>query len=253
MLRLVKLLLLIAWIMASGGMAWVCLLGKKPSWRDWVVRRAYRGILFIIGISLQVRGSLSNVRPLLVVSNHVSYLDVVIMGSVFSFRFTPKKDIASWPVISSICRLTGCVFIDRRPEKFREAMEQVRQSLQEKQVISLFPEATTGNGVTTLPFRTGFFHLAEGEIAGSPLMVQPVAVIYTHIRRLPIGVSQWPDIAWYGDMKLVPHLWGLLGVGRVNAVLDFLPPTTLSPHGDRKRLAAHCHYAVTEAIQAARR
>jgi 1-acyl-sn-glycerol-3-phosphate acyltransferase len=253
MFRAAKLILLVAWIGFCFIFAILFVKLKKLHWRDWISRVCYKGIAVIAGIKLTVRGGLSTARPLLVVSNHVSYLDVIVLGGVFPFRFTPKQEIAGWPAIGAICKTTGCVFVDRSAKKIHESTEKIRTALQQGEVISLFPESTTGTGIKTLPFKPAFFHLADAPIAGAELAVQPAAIIYTHIRGLPIDSCQWPTIAWYGDMVLLPHLWHLLKLGRIKATLEFLPPASLKEHGDRKGLAAHCQSAISAAIESARK
>lgn len=249
MIRLLKLLTLILWIKLCFIAAWLAVRFKKPEWRDRISCVCNTLLLRIVGVRLAVKGELSLTRPLLLVSNHVSYLDVPILGSVFPFRFTPKKEIASWFGIAAICRVLGAVFVDRSPNKLQVSASSVGQALAAGEVVSLFPEATTGNGVHLLPFRSGFFSLAEQPIAGHELTVQPAAIIYKHIRKLPIDTGQWPAIAWYGDMVLVPHLWQLLKLGRIDVTLHFLAPATLKEHGNRKQLAAYCHDAIRDVLK----
>ncbi|MDE3059745.1 MAG: 1-acyl-sn-glycerol-3-phosphate acyltransferase, partial [Pseudomonadota bacterium] len=231
---------------------WVARRLGKTVWRDRLVRLCYKGILPILGVHLKTTGRLDEGRPLLVVSNHLSYLDVCILGSQAPVRFTPKSEIASWPLIGGICRLCGDVFVDRRPDKVRESGDALRAALARGEAVSLFPEATTGNGRHLLPFKSGFFSLAEEPVGERELLVQPAAIAYTRIRRLPVDSTQWPLLAWYGDMPLVPHLWELLKLGSVSAELVFLPATTLSEHGDRKHLAAHCRHAIAAALASVR-
>ncbi|MDE3038839.1 MAG: 1-acyl-sn-glycerol-3-phosphate acyltransferase, partial [Pseudomonadota bacterium] len=232
-----KLLLLFLWIVLCCLPAWVAKMLGKMAWRDGTVRLCYLGVLRIIGVRLKINGQLAEARPLLLVTNHVSYLDVALLGSVAAVRFAPKREVAGWPLIGAVCRLCDAVFIDRRPEKISE-MKQVMKAALEKSVVCLFPESTTGNGLHLLPFKSGFFSLGEDRIGGHELLVQPAAITYTRIRRLPIGSTEWPRIAWYGDMALLPHLLGMLRLGGIEVELAFLPPLRLSECGDRKQLAA---------------
>lgn len=244
---LLKLSLLILWIAFCCIPAWLAKLLGKTAWRDAVVCLCYKGILRIIGIRLKVRGRLSDARPLLLVTNHISYLDVALLGSVAPVRFAPKSEVARWPLVGGICRLCDAVFIDRRPEKIGE-MKQVMASALEKGVVCLFPESTTGNGLHLLPFKSAFFSLAEEIISGRELAVQPAAITYTRIRRLPIGSTDWPHLAWYGDMALLPHLLGVLKLGGIDAEIIFLPPLYASSVGGRKELAGQSRRIIAEAI-----
>lgn len=247
-----KLVLMLVWIGLCCLMAWPLKKAKKPLWRDRVVCLCYAGILRIIGVRLRVTGELATERPLLLVTNHLSYLDVALLGSQHAVRFTPKSEIDGWPVIGWICRLCDAVFIDRRPDKVVEMKQGIRSALADGAVVCLFPESSTGNGLHMLPFRSSLFSLAEEPVGGQALTVQPAAIAYTRIRRLPMDSVAWPHIAWYGDMDLAPHLWALLKLGSIHAELVFLPPVSLEQYGDRKQLALHCRQAIGEALEQAR-
>lgn len=249
MLRAARLILLALWVMLCHLLSLAALKCKRPRWRDSLCVTCFRIAARILHIRIKVKGGVAAVRPLLVVSNHLSYLDIIVLGSVFPFRFTPKMEISGWAGISSLCRAAGCIFVDRRAAKLHETMDKLRMALGQREVISLFPEATTGNGLRTLSFKPGFFNLAEAPVAGVDLTVQPAALIYTHIGGLPIDSCQWPKLAWYGDMLLVPHVWELLKLGRIDVTLEFLPPAGMREHAGRKGLAAHCHQAIAEAIE----
>jgi len=248
----VKLLVLALWIALCCALAWPAKLLSRIDWRDRAVCLCYRGILRIIGLHLAVDGQLSERRPLLLVTNHLSYLDVALLGSCAAVRFTPKSDIGAWPVIGWICRLCDAVFIDRRAEKVGQGKAAMQASLASGAVMCLFPESSTGNGLHLLPFKPAFFSLAEEPINGMELIVQPAALTYTSIRRLPVDHAQWPQIAWYGDMELMPHLWELLKLGPIGAKLTFLPPVSAGEYGNRKQLAAYCQKAIASAIEAMR-
>ena len=244
------LALLILWIIFWCLPAWVAVTLKQWPWRDAIVQLCYKGILKIVGIRLLVKGEQAQQRPLLIVANHTSYLDMPIIGSGLPACFTPKMEVSSWPVIGGISRLCGCIFVDRRADKMNEAKSQILTELASGRVVCLFPEATTGDGLHMRPFKSGFFSLAEEHVYGVPLTVQPIAISYNRISGLPITSDQWPGIAWYSDMELAPHLWELLKLGPINATLTFLPPVTLQDFGDRKSLAAHCYRTISASVKA---
>jgi len=225
---------------------------KKWTFRDHVMRWASIGILKIIGIKVKVTGQPSDIRPLLLASNHISYLDVVILNACDHIHFTPKSDIDSWPVARHIARMSGGVYIDRRAEKLPEGKDNIISTLAEGNMVCLFPEGTTGNGLHMKPFKSGFFSLAEEKIHGHELTIQPIAITYSAIRHLPIDTTQWPLVAWYGDMELLPHLWHVLKIAPIDAEVVFLSSVTIHECGDRKKLAAHCQKVIGEAIQTIR-
>lgn len=250
----IKSLFLLSWIALSMLLLWLINKTGKKKWHDCFCHFSFTVICTIIGLHIRVDGEISNTRPLLLVSNHISYLDIIILGTKTSALFTPKSEMAKWPVISTICRLLNCVFIERTNDKIKESRAKIHDSLAASEILSLFPEGTTGNGRHILPFKSSLFSIAEEKIntkdGEQELLIQPAIISYTGIGALPIDSTQWSDIAWYGDMILVPHVWKLLQLGRIDAKLTFLPVVTLSQFGGRKQLAAYCHDVTVEVLQA---
>lgn len=221
---------------------------KRKAQRARLIEFACKGVLAILNVHVKVVGELSAARPLLLVSNHVSYMDIPIIASVIEARFTPKSEIARWPLIGYCCKLFDCIFIDRNPKQIAKGQEDLSTALAEGSIVSLFPEATTGDGIHLLPFKPAFFDVAVAAEGMPPVVVQPVAILYKTISGLPIDSSQWPSVAWYGDMTLLPHMLGMLVMGRIGVELHLLPPITPQMGQDRKQLAALAQQAVSECL-----
>lgn len=190
------------------------------------------------GVTVQREGKVCDARPLLVVSNHSSYLDITVLGQLAPVRFTPKSEIRSWPLIGWLAVLAGCVFIERRRDKTTQARKELEAVLGRGEVISLFPEGSTNDGSELLPFHSSFFSLAEMQVQGKPLSVQPVSIIYTKKDGTPLNRAEMDKVAWYAEMEFVPHLWEYLQTDGVRAKVIFHSPLTLAEvGGDRKALA----------------
>lgn len=239
-----KLAGLIIWLGLWYFPIWIAFKLHKTTAHGTMVMAFNRGFLAIIGFKLHVKGTISADRPLLLIVNHLSYLDIPIIASCLPVIFTPKSDIASWPVISNITTVSGAVYIDRKPEKMLEMKQALQKVLATGRVVCLFPEATTGNGLHLQPFKSGFFSLAEDPINGAPLTIQPACIRYTHQNGLPITWDQWPEVAWYADMVLAPHVWQLLKNGPITGEITFLPPVQTDHFTDRKQLASHCQKVI---------
>ena len=95
-----------------------------------------------------------------------------------------------------------------------------------------------------LPFKSALFSLAEIGRDGGPITVQPVSIAYTHLDGIPLGRHMRPFVAWYGDMDLLPHLWALLGLGRLTVHVDFHAPVTIADFASRKEMADYCQRVV---------
>lgn len=248
MIATLKALFIALWILACMGVAAVFRLTHSPRCRQWTVRACYLGIGRIMGLKIVVSGALSPKRPLLLVSNHSSYLDVVTLASLGPVSFTPKAEIAGWPLIGACCRLSDCVFIDRRASKTEDNRRALHRALADGALVSLFPEGTTSDGKRVLPFRSSYFALSEERFDGERLHVQPALVTYTHIRGLPVGPTDMPRLAWYGDMELVSHLRALLSLGPITARVTFLPPVTMDRFATRKEMARYCEEQIAAAL-----
>ncbi len=209
----------------------------------------YRVLRRILGLRVVVRGRQSTVKPHLVVSNHISYYDIVTLGSLIAGDFIAKAEIARWPVFGLMAKAGRSVFIDRARSATDSARDQIQQRLDDGDTLIMFPESTSGDGNRMKPFKSALFTVAERRVADGKgqlhnIAVQPVSIAYTRLNGLPLGVGWRPYVAWYGDMEMVPHLWFLAKLGKLTVEVTFHQPVTLSDFTNRKALAAHCDKVV---------
>ena len=205
----------------------------------------------ILGIEVERLGVISSARPTLFVANHVSYLDIEILSAAVPLCFVAKREVAGWPLFGWLARLQRTVFIDRRSNGVAEERDGLAARLDEGENVVLFAEGTSGDGNRVKPFKSSLLSVAERDVRGRPLTVQPVSVAYTRLDGMPIGRQWRPFFAWYGAMDMAPHLWHVLGLGRLTATLIFHPPVTLAEVGSRKGLAAHCQRVIAAGLEAA--
>lgn len=213
----------------------------------WYHRQCCR----ILGFRVQRRGRVSRTRPTLFVSNHVSYFDIMVLGSLIAGSFVAKKEVARWPFFGWLAILQRTVFVERRSNAVRDQRSALVERLEQGDNLILFPEGTSDDGNRALPFKSALFAAAEVRPKGAPLTVQPVSVAYTRLDGTPMGRYLRPYFAWYGDMDLAGHLWRALGLGWVTVVVEFHPPVTIDQFGSRKALCAHCFGQVAAGMAAA--
>lgn len=203
--------------------------------------RYHRLVCRLIGLRIDLRGAIDEARPLLVVSNHVSWLDISVIGSLAPLSFVAKREVSRWPVFGLLARLQRSVFIDRdRRRGAHEANHALAQRLVAGDVIVLFAEGTSSDGNRVLPFKTPIFGAAARAVRESHLAeiaVQPMAIAYTRRHGLPINRTERPFYAWYGDMDLMPHIWGVLTHGPIDVAIAFGPVHPATEFADRKALA----------------
>jgi 1-acyl-sn-glycerol-3-phosphate acyltransferase len=204
----------------------------------------------ILGFTITVQGERSAARPTLFVANHSSYLDITLLGAVLEASFIAKSEVARWPVYGVLARLQNTVFVERNRARVAGQRDTIAERLSAGDSLILFPEGTSNDGNRTLPFKSALFDVADIEIAGQPLAVQPVSLAYTRLNGIAIGRTFRPFFAWYGDMALAPHLWRVLGLGRIEIEIRFHPVVTLAELGSRKALAAYCQQEVAAGVSA---
>lgn len=175
----------------------------------------------IMGIEVVVRGKIYKKHPCLYVANHSSYADIMVLGSLVKGSFIAKKEIEKWPVFGYMTSLQESIFVERKREHAATQSKQVKQRLLDGDNLMVFPEGTSSDGNGVLPFKSSLFSLVQN-VEG--LAIQPISITYAQIDGIPMGTGLRPRVAWYGDMTMLPHLWGLLGLGKIKVIVDFNPP-----------------------------
>jgi 1-acyl-sn-glycerol-3-phosphate acyltransferase len=219
--------------------------------RRWMPVLYHRIVCIILGIKVRVHGRRSEVTPTLYVCNHVSYLDIEVLGGLIPGSFVAKAEVATWPFFSTLARAQRTIFIERRTGKTSTSRDEMMKRLNTGDNLMLFPEGTSSDGTRVLPFRSALFGVAQLRRGGTPITVQPVAISYTHLDGIPLGRYWRPLFAWFGDLDLVPHLWQMVCLGETEAVVTFFPPVDIDRLGDRKKLAEYCFRQVSAGVQAA--
>lgn len=202
----------------------------------------------LLGIRVERRGRQSRQHPTLYVANHVSYLDITVLGSLIRGSFVAKTEVNSWPFFGTLARLQRSVFVDRQALRTADHRDAMGERLRAGNSLILFPEGTSGDGNRVLPFKSSLLAAAETEVPGGPLTVQPVSVAYTMLDGMPLGRWLRPFYAWYGDMSLAGHLWQALGLGRLTVVVQFHPPVSLAEFDSRKALSEHCCQVISRGM-----
>ena len=214
-------------------------------------------VLRLIGVRVHVHGKFSQAHPLLLVCNHVSWVDILVMGSVRSLCFIAKSEINSWPVINKMAKLQGTVFIDRanRRDTVNQA-DTIAARLLHGDVMVLFAEGTTGDGNKILPFNSSLFGAAQYAVRQSRLekaMVQPVAITYTRLHGLPLGRRFQSLASWPGNVALAPHLMTFLGKSAFDVDVVLGTPIEFTAMTNRKHIAIDANRQVAAMFGEAKR
>ena len=246
----VRLSLYVVWILVMIPVQAVALLLRsKLAERLPVI--VHRVVTRLIDAKVTVKGEQCKEGAVLFVSNHASYADISILGAHIRGSFVAKAEVAKWPLFGICAKLSRTVFVDRRARYAREQAEEMKRRFQKGDRLILFAEGTSSDGNRVLPFRSSLFATAEIEVNGGPVKVQPVSIAYTRLDGIPMGRHLRPFFAWYGDMEMFSHLWGIVGVGRSTVVLEFHKPVSIRDFPDRKALAAYCQAVVAAGVSSA--
>ena len=208
-------------------------------------QRYHRFLCRLFGIRVITIGKPLAGRGVLIVSNHTSYFDILVLSTASQVSFVAKAEVVNWPLFGTLAKLQETVFVERtRRAQTGEARDHIRDRLLEGDTLVLFPEGTSSDGNCVLPFKSALMGAVEAEIGKDEngnvryVPVQPVSVSYVGLHGLPMGRENRPLFAWYGDMELVPHLWEALMTGPIDVVIEFHPSLTVDSAGGRKALAA---------------
>ncbi len=239
-----RAILLISWLALCLPFVFGFWLARLETLRGRIAQLFYAGAGWICGLRVQVHGVLHRERPLMLVSNHASYLDIFVLGRMAPLSFTPKKEVRSWPLIGFLCVLADCVFVERRPSEMQAAAAQMKKRLAKGKLLCLFPEGTTSDGVHLKPFKSGFLQLAEQQM----LPVQPASIAYTHIGRTPISAARREEVAWVGEATFFGHFWHFLTLPSVRVEVMLFPAQHISQHQNRKALTQACEQLVGQGV-----
>jgi 1-acyl-sn-glycerol-3-phosphate acyltransferase len=206
---------------------------KRLARAAWL-HRSSRRHLKIFGYSADVTGAIP--KNGLLVSNHLSYLDILAISATTPAVFVSKADVRRWPLFGWLAALAGTVFVEReRRTLVVEVNREIQTALDEGVLVVIFPEGTSSNGETILPFRTS---LLEPAARGG----HEIATGWIHYELDDGDAKQ--EVCYWGDHSFFPHLINLLGKKSVRATIRFgkFERTT----ADRKELAKQLHAAVLE-------
>ena len=210
-------------------------LAGRAAW----LQRASRRCLRIFKLQPQVTGPIPG-RGLLI-CNHLSYLDILVLASLMPAVFVSKRDIKFWPLIGWLAGLAGTLFVDReRRTQVGRTNEEIETALDGGVVVVLFPEGTSSDGRTVLPFKSSLLEPATQQL-------HPLSLALIQYQLEAGEVAE--EVCYWGDMTFVPHLLNLLGQRSLRASVRLAPFQPIL--GDRKTLAGSLHAGMLQMKEAA--
>ena len=212
--------------------------GARPAWLPAVVLWWYQRCCRVLGVKVQVAGAIAG--RCLLVCNHISWLDAVVLGAQGHIGFLSKAEVRRWPLIGWMAALVGTLFIARGANQVEEITREISGRIARGGTLAIFPEGTTSDGVGVRRFYPPLFAIAQQPGLG----VQPVALSYRS------GTAAGPDrgIAFVGDQTLIANLWLLLRHPGLTAEVQFLPPIWPGAADQRRALSARARLQILNAL-----
>jgi 1-acyl-sn-glycerol-3-phosphate acyltransferase len=204
--------------------------------RDSEVQAWALTMLARLAIELIVDGDPPARGPMLLVSNHISWADIVVLHAARHCRFVSKAEVQRWPIVGALATGAGTLYIER--ESRRDAMRVMHhmvERLTAGDVLAVFPEGTTGDGTTVLPFHANMLQSAISAHA----QVQPVGLQFRDAATGAVSLAP----CYIGDDTLLQSLWRTLKARNIQAIVTFGAPQVAAGR-DRRTWAADLHRSV---------
>jgi lyso-ornithine lipid O-acyltransferase len=228
---------------------WISILGLPNRWK--IISRLNRNFTLLLRLILNIKVTVAGDEGQMerggyvIIANHVSYVDGIVLGSIFPILFVSKREVKRWPIVGQWNILCGTIFINRqRKEEVGSLVDEMTRKLKQETNILLFPEGTSTNGEKLLPFQT----VPLAAPLRSRSIIVPATIAYKNIDDAPVTAANRDLIYWYGDMDFVSHFWKLLALRNVDVLVTIQPKIECFHYEDssagRKKLAEDCYNRV---------
>lgn len=214
-----------------------------PRWWFGCLRRA-------MGIQVEMIGTPRTGGGTLLVGNHLSHYDIVVLGSLLPARFIAKDQMQGWPGMKFVGELAQTLYISRRQRDAAAVAAQLSAQLRGDHDLVLFPEGTTSSGERVAPFKSSLFALFLQRPAGAPgWTLQPFTQQLLSVDGVALDAGgDRAAYAFHGAMRAGPHVKHFLGLSGARVRVTFHPPVTVGDGVDRKALALRLHAIVAGAL-----
>ena len=212
---------------------------SSKSQQDKVIQFWCRRLLSIFKIEVEligVRENLFNQKKYLMVSNHVSWLDIIVIQSIKPSIFVAKSDVASWPLFGWVAQMTGTIFIKRdKVSDIKKALKKMKRRLI-KRSVCIFPEGTSTNGRYVLPFKSNLFQSS----IDSNKSILPISISYREAN------AYTDKVAFIDDMSLIDSIIKIKNGNHIKVIVDVMQP--IRPRSNRKELASYAHEMIQKSL-----
>ena len=212
-------------------------------------RWIYKVVCLIFRVTVTTKGNISK-DHVVFVGNHLSYIDIIAIGSTLRTHFISKDDVKSWPLFGIMAILSDTVFISRSRKSVSKSINDISDKLNLNRRLVLFAEGTSSRGDNVLPFKSSLFELFLNSKIKEKIAIQPFTLSVQTLNSLPVTNPETLDqYSYYGDITMAPHLWSFAKGKGAHIILKFHPPIQASEFNDRKEFATMCHAIVDQGLR----
>ena len=227
-----------------------------PGWA-LLPRGFHKLACWFLGLRVTVIGRPETRRPTLLVSNHISWTDIIAIGSVADVTFVAKSEIDAWPVVGFMASLQKTIYVDRTKKgAARRTSAEMASRLADGGAVLLFAEGQSDTGTHVLPFRSALVGSAQAamvEAGAADVVIQPMAVAYTRLQGLPLSRNERSQIFWVKSKSVKQNIRDILTGGIKDVVVAFGTPMELDHGADRKAVTKKCENKVRHMLVALNR
>jgi len=210
-----------------------------PGW-NFLPRIFHLLVAVFLGMKVHLIGEPETGRATLVVANHISWTDIIAIGSVADVSFVAKAELASWPVVGLFSSMQRTIYVHAsRKTAARTATDEMARRMADGGAVCLFAEGEPDIGTHVMPFRSGLIASAQTAMIGAGakyVCIQPVTIAYTHLQGLPITRSERSLIAWIRAKSVKENIWDILTSGTRDVMVAFGSPMPFSEGTNRKAI-----------------
>nr|BFD58199.1 hypothetical protein CKG001_03060 [Bdellovibrio sp. CKG001]BFD61629.1 hypothetical protein BdHM001_03100 [Bdellovibrio sp. HM001]BFD65430.1 hypothetical protein HAGR004_04520 [Bdellovibrio sp. HAGR004] len=199
-------------------------------------------ILKVFNLDLKVVNKPSPDQKCLIVSNHMGFVDILMLASCHPMLFVTSNEMRETPFLGTLTEMGGCIYVERRSRtKILEEMKSIVKALRAGFRVVLYPEATSTNGERVLPFKKTLMMAAAQ--AGVP--IQPVVINFREVNGEEFSLKWRDHLCWYGDIPFVTSMWKSAVLKSVKGEIEFLEPVYTTPEDDRGLIADKVHLMIS--------
>ncbi len=209
----------------------------------------YRMIKISTGININFDSAKLDKKNsgVLYIANHVSWFDIICLGTLLDARFIAKKEVSKMGIFGFLAKLSNTFFIDNENKnKIIEYNNSIQKKLQEGENFIIFPEGTTSDGNGIISFKSSMLECAFDD--NNKINIQPISICYSKLNNIPMGIYLRRNIAWVGDTSMVAAMVNFLRSGRITVDIVFHDTMSINNFDNRKDLAVYCERKILSGI-----